>query len=212
MADEALESVQEKVDAAIASLQKYMEDLSGEPASQEDAAIAIHNYATPRSVFYEERVELQEAVQYAVNARRRYQALDDVAEQHDSEEKARLVVALAALGEWSVFGGQVPRHHHMAALWLSSFRYGQNMTKYFGQDVGLDLRTGHVDRRRDLKIFAADDVIRLNKENPREYPMTMSTFDLIGKDFGVSGSSVREVIYPKKGKRKRTESSGTKGI
>ncbi len=212
MADEALESVQEKVDAAIASLQKYMEDLSGEPASPEDAAIAIHNYATPRSLFDKERLKLEEAVQCAVNARRRYQVLDDVAEQYESDEKARLIVALEALGEWSDFGGQVPRHRHMAALWISAFRYSQNMSKYFGQDVGLDLRAGHVDRRRDLKVFAADDVIRLNKENPREYPMTMPTFELIGKEFGVSGSSVRDIIYPKKGKKKRTEGSGTKGI
>lgn len=202
MSNEELAKVQAEIDTAISSLQKYMESISDEHASPEDAAIAIHNYATPRGIFEGEHVPLEQAIQCAVNAKRRYQVLDETAEQGCEAKQEKLVPALAALGEWSDFGGQVLRHHHMTALWLSAFRYGQGMTQFFGQDAGLELRgKREVDPRLDTRVFAADHVLKLNREDPQRYPMTLNTFSDVGALYGLSGSRVRDFLYSKEGKR-----------
>ncbi len=202
MAEDDLAAVQATIDAAIASMQAYMESVSGEPASREDAAIAIHNYATPRSVFDDEQLSLEQAVKYTVNARRRYQALDETAEHEWEGEEARLRPALAALAEWSDFGGQALRHHHMAALWMSAFRYGQGMTQFFGQDAGLEMRgKRETDPRLDTRVFAADHVLQLNREDPENWPMAEGTFKAVGALYNLSGSRVRDFLYSKEGKR-----------
>lgn len=192
-----------KVDDAITSLQKHMEAVSGEPASKEDAAIAIHNYATPRGVI-DKQVSLTEAVDLAVSAKRRSQSMNEVARQEYAPGQAKLLAAFAALAQWQDYHGQCLRHEHMAALWESAFWYIQGTTQFLGQESGIELRT-----KRDVKknmplrkyLFAAASVVRLNKQDPDSYPMTQSTFDKIGELHNVSGSRVRDFIYSKEGKR-----------
>lgn len=199
--DEELKEVQYEVKAVLIKVQRIIENVSGEPASLEDAAIAIHNHATPNSVFEMSKVPFDEAVQHTVNAKRRYREIDAITAQKYTGEKARLVAAMAAMGEWSCFGGQVPRHHHLAALWLSFFRYGKWMTQFFGQDAGLELRARRdIDPRRDTRIFAASHFLELHEEDQVQYPLTQGTFEYVGKLHGLSGSRLRDYYYSMEGK------------
>jgi hypothetical protein len=201
MSDDEQERVQAEIDTAIASLQNHMEVVSGEPASREDAAIAIHNYSTPQSVLGQQ-ISLGKAVDNAISARRRYQAMGKTAKQEYKTGQAKLLPALAALAEWSDFDGQALRHEHMAALWESAFCYIQGMTRFFGQENGIELRGKRdIDLRLRDRVFAAAAVLKLNKEDPDQYPITQDTFDRIGPLYGLSGSRVRDFFYSKEGKR-----------
>lgn len=197
MVDRELNEIKAKVDETLEQLQRHMEKMSNTAVSREEAAQAIYNYVTPHSLMDEAQVSLKEAMIHAVDAKAWGRSIDEQAQEQLGKDSSALIAAVDILAEWGRFGGQPLEHHHMRALWIHAFRYREGVTRFFGEDGGLQLKK-NVMPDKDRRLLACDHLLRLRAQDggKKRYPLSSDlTWEDVGAVFNVPGGTLRDYYY-----------------
>lgn len=207
-AHDTLESLQTELDDLLERMASRMAEDLGKEVTPAEVANVVYCYAVdPEVVVRPQPLTLRRAWVLVGEAQARERdRFDALCEEH-GRRKGALMASLAALQDWPELAPCPLSPDHMAPLVYEADALAGGVTRFFGQEAGLELvPSRQTDRNKRLRLLAA--ILAANKHHldPKANPIGPALFESVGKQVNKSASWVRDAYYHPEEKQRRERS------